>query len=598
MYSAVICSRRSFFSISCFGTDGTHTDLSLVCLLRSLALGSVVWLVAKGSGGRLYPFRLRRVCQCLLLCVLTVCDCVRVNMASVDDVDVQMKEVSLEKESGEGDQKGEVAKVQTPLEKLGENIAMLIKGAERKDPRIVRRVLRRTTEVRRTLSLDDLKRALGAFLSTKNVENKPALVETVERMGASDASGEDVDMVAGTAPALPPTTLTPTTGKTMPEVEVYLHLLVVAAALKRGAACQQDACACSALLVDRLLSFEPRHTLGSLGARAYQYFSTAYESVQQLSSIRGTLLLAHRTACLRHDAMGQATLVNLLLRNYLHYNLYDQALLLFENSSDFPASASNNQFVRHLYYRGLIQAIQLEYTEAHQKLTQALRKAPRNSSSAGFRLTVQRLAIVVQLLMAEVPDRSAFNQEGLRAALDPYLQLTQTVRSGDIGMFQQVLSTHRETFAQDRTLNLILRLRHSVIKTGLRNISLSYSKISFEDVAKKLNMDSALDAEYVCAKAVIDGVIDATLHHDEGFLRSRETTDAYNSTTQPQQAYHARIEFCLEVRNDAVKAMQYPPGDYKDKLKKVNEIAAENAKEMDEIENDPDALDDTDDDDM
>ena len=44
MYSAVICSRRSFFSISCFGTDGTHTDLSLVCLLRSLALGSVGWL--------------------------------------------------------------------------------------------------------------------------------------------------------------------------------------------------------------------------------------------------------------------------------------------------------------------------------------------------------------------------------------------------------------------------------------------------------------------------------------------------------------------------------------------------------------------------
>ena len=27
---------------------------------------------------------------------------------------------------------------------------------------------------------------------------------------------------------------------------------------------------------------------------------------------------------LRHDAIGQETLLNLLLRNYLHYNLYDQ----------------------------------------------------------------------------------------------------------------------------------------------------------------------------------------------------------------------------------------------------------------------------------
>ena len=68
------------------------------------------------------------------------------------------------------------------------------------------------------------------------------------------------------------------------------------------------------------------------------------------------------------------------------------------------------------------------------------------------------------------------------------------------------------------TLSLVLRLRHSVIKTGLRNISLSYSKISFADVAENLRW-TAIDAEYVCAKAIMDGVIDATLDHDGGFLR-------------------------------------------------------------------------------
>jgi hypothetical protein len=30
---------------------------------------------------------------------------------------------------------------------------------------------------------------------------------------------------------------------------------------------------------------------------------------------------------LRHDATGQEVLLNLLLRNYLHYNLYDQVML-------------------------------------------------------------------------------------------------------------------------------------------------------------------------------------------------------------------------------------------------------------------------------
>jgi len=36
------------------------------------------------------------------------------------------------------------------------------------------------------------------------------------------------------------------------------------------------------------------------------------------------LMAAHRTAVLRHDALGAETLLNLLMRNYLAYKLYDQ----------------------------------------------------------------------------------------------------------------------------------------------------------------------------------------------------------------------------------------------------------------------------------
>ncbi len=43
-----------------------------------------------------------------------------------------------------------------------------------------------------------------------------------------------------------------------------------------------------------------------------------------LSSSRSALLSLHRKAVLRHDDIGQEMLLNLLLRNFLHYNLYDQ----------------------------------------------------------------------------------------------------------------------------------------------------------------------------------------------------------------------------------------------------------------------------------
>ena len=58
-----------------------------------------------------------------------------------------------------------------------------------------------------------------------------------------------------------------------------------------------------------------------------------------------------RTCTLRSEYEGQATLLNLLLRNYLLYNLYDQADKLVSKST-FPETASNNEWARFLYYLG------------------------------------------------------------------------------------------------------------------------------------------------------------------------------------------------------------------------------------------------------
>jgi 26S proteasome regulatory subunit N3 len=49
---------------------------------------------------------------------------------------------------------------------------------------------------------------------------------------------------------------------------------------------------------------------------------------------------------------------------------------------------------------------------------------------------------------------------------------------------------------------LYARLHHNVIKTGVRMISLSYSRISLVDVAEKLQLDSAEEAEFIVAKVI------------------------------------------------------------------------------------------------
>ncbi|KAF0696022.1 Aste57867_13185 [Aphanomyces stellatus] len=478
--------------------------------------------------------------------------------------------------------------METAWKELKKNLTIIEKVVSSNQKEKLTRVFRTTSVVRRSLNSAELKRAIEEVLAEDN-ESRSVLIKYVSLV-KPDVS-EDVDMNADEKD--------PAVGEVekdanvhmersdLIEVEIYLSLLVISLLFKSQLGKESQAIT-DAVRV-RCAQFN-RRSLDLFAARAMTYYAYAHERFgQNYAAIRPILLVAHRTACLHSDEIGQATLLNLLLRNYLHENLYDQAYKLVSKTT-FPEAVSNNQFVRYLYYVGKIHAVQLDYTDSYTKLMQSIRKAPQNTA-VGFRRTVYKLAIIVQLLMGEVPERSIFNQDELKIALAPYLELTNAVRLGNLEDFNHVLTQFADAFKADKTYTLILRLRHNVIKTGLRKINTSYSKILFKDICTKLALDTPQNAEFVCAKAIKDGVIDAVIDHKNGWMQSKETVDVY-VTNEPQQAFHKRITFCLDVHNEAVKAMRYPPGAYKKDLesaeerlereKQEEELAKEIEDEMDE----------------
>lgn len=300
-----------------------------------------------------------------------------------------------------------------------------------------------------------------------------------------------------------------------------------------------------------------RRLLDFFSAKSFSQLAFTADRQGKLGTLKDYFLTAYRTACLRHDEMGQATLLNLLLRNLLQQRLYDQAQKLIA-LTNFPEHVSNSQQVRYLFYKGKIQAVHLEYSDAYQTLLQAFKKAPTSTAFA-FKLQVQHLLILVQLLLGDVPEKSSFHTKRPKEkrGLEPYFFLTQAVRIGDVAGFRNTVTKYEKRFIEDDTLSLVHRLRHNVIKTALKGIAASYSSINFEDIAQKLTLQSSEDAEFLCAKAIRDGVIDALLDHETNSLQSKEVADVY-CTSDPQEAFDKRIKFCMEVRNEAVKAMRYP----------------------------------------
>lgn len=128
--------------------------------------------------------------------------------------------------------------------------------------------------------------------------------------------------------------------------------------------------------------------------------------------------------------------------------------------------------------------------------------------------------------------------------------------------FKQLVQRYENVFQADRVLSLVQRLKHTVIKFGLKKINVSYSKISLKDIQTKLSLESVEETEQIVAKAIRDGVIEAQINHDQQYMAPLPITDVY-STNDPQAALDKRIKFCVDLRKDAIKALVHPPSEEK-----------------------------------
>lgn len=298
------------------------------------------------------------------------------------------------------------------------------------------------------------------------------------------------------------------------------------------------------------------NTFDPLLSRNYYFLARAYELAGNLPALHNFLMVGLRTAALRHDKETQATVYNSILRLHLIGNDYESAGIFLKNSP-FPTGSTNlnNQTARYHFYRSRISSVCGNYFEAAEDLNQALRKVPHGHFALNFILSATMFSIVVKLLCGEIPDRSTFNLHS--RALKPYLELTQSVRLGELAQFQQVVNRHMEIWTHDGTKILIERLHESVLRVGLRRLCQAYVKITFVDISKKLGLPTEQDALLLVKKALNEGVISAQINENLNCLESHQLSDLY-TTRAPQEAFTTRTQVLQQFHNEAVKAMRFP----------------------------------------
>jgi 26S proteasome regulatory subunit N3 len=284
-----------------------------------------------------------------------------------------------------------------------------------------------------------------------------------------------------------------------------------------------------------------------------------------LASYLRKLFDLYRSSSVSKRESCQATLLNLILRCFIVSGDFVGASEFMGNTL-FPEHKMNNEFIKYLYYTSLIKAVELDYQESYSRVGQAIRKSPEKSAR-GFKLHAQKLAIVVEMLLGEVPVRSMFTEGELFNYLYPYYELTRSLVKGDVKNFGKVVERYRQVYQTDGLLILINRLTLNVIRAGLKKINLSYSRIGFADIAQKLSLPQNSDVESLISKAIRDGVVTGQIDISTQSLIIKENKDTYG-TNVPQLNFQKRIDYCTAIINNCNKSILYRENDNKDKKEK------------------------------
>lgn len=364
------------------------------------------------------------------------------------------------------------------------------------------------------------------------------------------------------------------------ELNSFVHLLVQLFLLEAGHTEKLDSFN-KQIVIPKILNLYNNRTLDLVNAKLWFYIARAKEILGNTHDnlLRSEMIKFLRTATLKHDNETRAMLTTLILRDFLSCGEVEVACD-FVGKAEFPVSneVSSPLEARYYFYLSKINAIQLDYSTANEYVIAAIRKAPNTNNSLGFLQQANKLHCVIDLLMGDIPELSFFHQKGMEKSLLPYYHLTNAVKLGDLNKFTSTISKFKQQLIRDGNYQLCVRLRSNVIKTGIRIISLTYKKISLKDICLRLHLDSEQSVEYMVSRAIRDGVIEAKIYHEEGYIETSELLNVYG-TQQPQQVFDERIKFVSQLHDESVTAMRYPD----DKNNKNKNKGASPVDELEEL---------------
>ena len=186
-----------------------------------------------------------------------------------------------------------------------------------------------------------------------------------------------------------------------------------------------------------------------------------------------------------------------------------------------PANAAfdSKYLLSFFYYAGCVYAAMKQFESALFFLEQAL-TTPASVISQIMIESYKKFVLISLISKGKLPmlpkytSRIVLNQ--IKPICSVYHELASSFICYDQDKFNSLCQKYQDLFQQDRNMGLVKQLQQAFYKKNIQKLTKTFITLSLADMAAKVKLPSAKEAENIMLNMIKDGEIFATINQKDG----------------------------------------------------------------------------------
>eukprot|EP00794_Sanderia_malayensis_P019975 gene19975-21933_t len=197
-----------------------------------------------------------------------------------------------------------------------------------------------------------------------------------------------------------------------------------------------------------------------------------------------------------------------------------------------------NNFLLYYYYGGMVYAA-LKNFESSLFFFEVAVTTPAMSVSHIMLESYKKFILVSLLLTGKVVTLPKYTAQVVRRFLkplsSPYNEIANAYNTHDPEQLQTVANKHQQIFQRDNNVGLVKQVLASLYKRNIQRLTKTFLTLSLSDMALRVKLQSAREAENYLLEMIEAGEIHATIDKKDDMVKFHDSLDGHETTAMLQR---------------------------------------------------------------